>query len=78
MRFTSIFAFIENHWGDLCALYLLHLGIYLVVRFHGNDDVAHIGESLVLAGVATMRFRGVLNGSKNLPTNPNPGTGATK
>ncbi len=60
--------FLNAHWGDLLALYILHLGIGLVVFYHADSDVAHIGESLVLAGMATMRFRGIIE-PKNNATN---------
>lgn len=58
--------FIDRHWGDICALYLLHLGVAIIVIFHNDSDVSHIGESLVLAGMATMRFKGLIanGGSK--------------
>lgn len=54
-------AFLEDHWGDIAALYLLHLGIVLIIVFRNNSDVSHVGESLVLAGMATMRFKGLIS-----------------
>jgi len=53
--------FISTHWGDLAALYILHLGLALIVFFHDNSDVGHVGESLVLAGMATLRFKGTIS-----------------
>ena len=53
--------FISTHWGDLAALYILHLGLALVVFFHTDADVSHVGESLILAGMATLRFRGTIS-----------------
>ena len=53
--------FINSHWGDLAALYILHLGLALVIFFHADSDVSHVGESLILAGMATLRFKGTIS-----------------
>lgn len=54
--------FIERHWGDLIALYIVHLGIVIIWQAHGDSDLAHVGESFILAGVAALRFKGAGNG----------------
>lgn len=54
--------FVEQHWGDLLALYILHLGLFIIWRAHGDSDLAHVGESFILAAVATLRFKGAGNG----------------
>ena len=56
--------FVEAHWGDLLAIYFFHLGIGLIVaswRFK-DPDLNKIGWSLFTASMATMRFKGYLNG----------------
>lgn len=50
--------FIETHWGDLIALHLIYLGIAIVYFAKGNSDYSHIGESLILSGGMTLRFKG--------------------
>ncbi len=50
--------FLEAHWGDLLSLYILHLGLFIIWRAHGDTDIAHIGESFILASLATLRFKG--------------------
>lgn len=54
--------FIEEHWGDLIGLLLLYTGIALALcaatRLEGAQAVTHLGESLVLAGMGVLRFRG--------------------
>lgn len=49
---------IDRHWGDILALYMLHLGLALIWLAHGNTDVSHVGESFILMGAATLRFKG--------------------
>lgn len=49
---------LSRHYGDAVALYLLHLGIVLVLFGGANEHISHIGESLILTGVATLRFKG--------------------
>jgi hypothetical protein len=50
---------IERHWGDLLALYLIHLGLLLIWKANGNTDVSHVGESFILLGAGTLRFKGL-------------------
>ena len=50
--------FIEAHWGDLIALHLIYLGLGVIYFAHGNTDYSHIGESLILSGGMTLRFKG--------------------
>lgn len=61
---TGVRNFVEEHWGDLLALYILHLGLFIIWRAHGDTDLSHIGESFILAAVATLRFKGVGNGGQ--------------
>jgi hypothetical protein len=49
--------FVDRHWGDLLSLYILHIGLFIIWQAHGNTDFSHIGESLILAAVATLRFK---------------------
>lgn len=49
--------FLERHWGDLLALYILHLGLLLIYLAHGDSDIAHVGESFILSGAVTLRFK---------------------
>lgn len=54
--------FIETHWGDLIGLLLLYTGILLAllaaVYKPNAEPIAHLGESLVLAGMGVLKFRG--------------------
>jgi len=50
---------VERHWGDLLALYLVHLGLLLIWQAHGDNDISHVGESFILLGAGTMRFKGI-------------------
>jgi hypothetical protein len=59
-REDDVRRFIEQHWGDLIALHLLYLGIAIIILFHADEHIAHVGEGLVLTGMATLRFKGVL------------------
>ncbi len=45
--------FLETHWGDLVALFVLYTGIFLAVLIPSS----HIGESLALAGMAALKLR---------------------
>jgi len=54
--------FIERHWGDVIALYLIHLGLLVIWKAHGDADVAHVGESFILLGAGTLRFKGLRKG----------------
>ena len=65
---TSARDFIEQHWGDLLSLYLLHLGLLIIWRAHGDTDVSHVGESFILTAAATLRFKGTAS-----PSHPNGG-----
>jgi len=47
-----------KHYGDMVALYLLHLGLVILWLAGTNDHIAHVGESLMFTGVATLRFKG--------------------
>jgi len=49
----------ERHWGDLLALYIIHLGLFLIWIAHGDADIAHVGEGFVLSGAMTLRFKGM-------------------
>src|SRR5215472_975743 len=57
LQIAKIGKIVDEHWGDLVALYILHLGILLVWRAKGDPGVAHIGESLILLAAGTLRFR---------------------
>lgn len=57
-EYSRIRNFVEAHYGDLISLYLLHLGLWLIYRAHGDSDIAHVGESFILTAVATLRFKG--------------------
>jgi hypothetical protein len=50
---------INNHWGDLLALYIIHLGLLLIWLAKGDTDISHVGESFVLSGAMTLRFKGI-------------------
>ena len=54
--------FIETHWGDLIGLLLLYTGILLAllaaVYQPSAQPITHLGESLVLAAMGVLRFRG--------------------
>jgi hypothetical protein len=70
--------FVESHWGDLLAIYFFHLGIGLIVlSWKVRDaDLDKIGWSLFTASMATMRFKGYLNGGTTNATTTN-GTSTT-
>lgn len=57
---SAIWAFLERHWGDMVALYMIHLGLLLVWKAHGDSDISHVGESFILMGAATLRFKGIV------------------
>ena len=50
---TKVREFVESHWGDLIALLVLYTGIAMGILF----PQSHLGESLVLAGMAALKLR---------------------
>jgi hypothetical protein len=52
-------SFLETHWGDILALYLLHLGLLVIYLSKGDSDISHVGEGLMATGLVTMRFKGI-------------------
>jgi hypothetical protein len=50
--------FLERHWGDFIALYLLHMGVLIVWLAHSDADIAHTGEALMATGLVSLRFKG--------------------
>jgi hypothetical protein len=54
-------SFIHKYWGDLVAVHLIYLGIVIIfiAEFyaHSNSDISHVGESLIVLGAGTLRFR---------------------
>lgn len=50
--------FVERHWGDFIALYLLHIGVLIVWLAHSDADIAHTGEALIATGLVSLRFKG--------------------
>ena len=50
---------IDQRWGDLVAMLILYTGIFIMVKGWGG----HIGESLVLAGMAGLKLRTPQNGN---------------
>lgn len=72
--------FLEAHWGDLIALYFFHLGIGLILlswKVH-EPDLNKIGWSVFTAAMATLRFRGYLNGGGKPSDNTQGGKNDTK
>jgi len=48
--------FVRQRWGDLVALFLIMLGVWLVM--HGMDEVVKdVGKGLVASGLVTLKLR---------------------
>lgn len=63
--------FIDRHFGDFVAIFLLGFGAYLISHCSDMSNAAmcvHVGESLVGAGLATLRLK---SGNGVNPPDPN-------
>jgi len=66
---TDFHQFIDEHWRDIIALYIIHMGVGVVLYSRGNTDISHIGESLILAGAGMfgMGLGGSAHNPKQVP-----------
>lgn len=63
--------FIRERWGDLCALFLIIFGSYML--WHGpNEVVMDMGKTLVGSGLISLRLKGMpaANGNGNGHSTP--------
>lgn len=64
--------FIRERWGDLCALFLIVFGSYMV--WHGPSEiVSDLGKTLVGSGLISLRLKGMpagTNGNGHPPDAP--------
>lgn len=71
--------FIRERWGDLCALFLIIFGSYMV--WHGPGEiVSDLGKTLVGSGLISLRLKGMpagTNGNGNGHSLPPDASAAT-
>jgi len=49
--------FVDEHWPDILACHLIYIGVAIVLFAHGDNDVSHVGEGLIMMGAGGLSFR---------------------